>query len=142
MFSFFSRHSWLTRSNAFSKVKQYDTAINGCCPHVAHSQQSCFARVSWPEPRLCGKQEAVLSQIYVQGIMNMPFNDFANTYLLSKRSFGHVLFDIPLSVFPSSRLRTLSLLSTRNCPLGQFLRLQLDVQLVPLVAYVHHFRLL
>ena len=67
----------------FSKVKQYDaidvTAINGCCRHVDHSQQSCLARESWPKPWLCGKQEAVLSEIYLQGIVNMPFNDFANT---------------------------------------------------------------
>ena len=34
--------------------------------------------------------------------------------LLSMRSFRPVLFDVPLS--PSSRLRTLPLLGTRNCP--------------------------
>ena len=55
------------------------------------------------------------------------------------RSLRPVLFDAPLS--PSSRLRTRPLLCTRNCPLSQFLPLQLDVQLFPLVAYVQHFRL-
>ena len=45
------------------------------------------------------------------------------------------------SLSPHSRLRHLPLLGTRTCPLRQFLPLQLDVQLVPLVAYVQHFRL-
>ena len=46
---------------------------------------------------------------------------------------------MPLS--PSSRLRTLPLLH-ETVPLSQFLPLQLDVQLFPVVAYVQHFRLL
>ena len=59
--------------------------------------------------------------------------------LLSTRSPLPVLIDVPLS--PSSRLHTLSLLGTRNCPAESVSPLQLDVQLFPLVAYVHHFLL-
>ena len=62
--------------------------------------------------------------------------------LLSTRSLRPVLLDVPRS--PSSRLHTLPLLGrpTKLSPLSQFLPLQHDVQLLPLLAYVHHFRLL
>ena len=76
-----SMHNLFTYLGTIWKVQQYDTiavtAINGCCPNVIRSRavsQECPginpARAA--KRRLCRVR-------HVQGIMNVPFNDFANT---------------------------------------------------------------
>ena len=105
------------------------------CTLAAFVVVSVFAKVSVPY-----RHAGVTQVLTVMGSHDIAlvFWRSAITHLNCSPCVRSGLCSSALS--PSSRLRTLPLLGTRNCPLGQFLPLQLNVQLFPLVENVQHFR--